>query len=97
MIYVSGFVSLHSNPFLGPSLHVIDRWGSKNPSRIIEHGEYWRLVLAIFFNVGLADLLFSICVLICLGYHIEKRWGGLKFLIVYVLSGTLLLYNLQNA
>lgn len=83
-----GFAPYTSNPFLGPPIQVIDAWGSKNPNRIINHGEYWRVVTSLFLNVGLLDLVFSLFILFCLGYHLEMKWGSCRLLLVYLLSGT---------
>lgn len=87
IVSITGFAPLNLNPFIGPTLEGIDKWGSKNATRIVDHGEYWRILTAMFLSVGMMDLLFSIVVLVCLGYHLEKRWGGWKFLIIYVVSG----------
>ncbi len=87
MIFMYGFAPITSNPFIGPPLEVIDAWGSKNPYRIIHNNQYWRVVTAIFLNVGLMDLLFSIFILCCFAYHLERRWGNWKLMLVYLLSG----------
>lgn len=89
MVSYHGVAPHNSNPFLGPPIEVIDAWGSKNPYRILQHSEYWRVYTAIFLSVGVSDLFFSTFVLLCLGYHLEKQWGSFRFLIVYIVSGTL--------
>lgn len=96
MIFMYGFAPYTSNPFVGPPLEVIDAWGSKNPYRIIHNHQYWRVVTALFLNVGLMDLLFSIFILCCLAYHLEKRWGHWKFMLVYLLSGMNILICLNS-
>lgn len=87
MTSMYGFAPLESNPFFGPPIDAIDSWGSKNPSRIKNDGEYWRVVTAIFLNIGLTDLTFSLAVLFLMGYHLERRWGNWKWLIIYLFSG----------
>jgi membrane associated rhomboid family serine protease len=82
-----GFAHLESNPFYGPPINAIDSWGSKNPSRIKNDGEYWRVVTAIFLNIGLTDLTFSLAVLFLMSYHLEGRWGNWKWLTIYLFSG----------
>lgn len=82
-----GFASYHSNPFIGPPIDVIDEWGSKNPYRIMKNGEYWRVVTAVFLNVGVLDLGVSVLILYCLSCHLEKRWGNWKLFVVYLVSG----------
>ena len=87
LILKYGIAPYKSNPYIGPPMKVIDEWGSKNPYRIVTNGEYWRVFTALFLNVGLIDLIFSVAILFCLGYHLEKRWGNLKLCTVYLTSG----------
>ncbi len=67
IVSLYGFDSTDSNPLLGPSLQVTDHFGSKNPLKIKEDHEYWRVVTAIFQNVGLIDLFFSACIVLLAG------------------------------
>ncbi len=87
IIYKYGFASVHSNPFLGPSFDDLDEWCSKNPTKILESGEYWRIVTSMFCNAGMLDLLISTFVLFGLGHHLEERWGSFRFLFTYIVSG----------
>eukprot|EP01083_Nonionella_stella_P047612 127453_1 len=87
LVSLYGFDSTASNPFLGPPIQVTDHFGSKNPLKIKEDHEYWRVVTAIFQNVGLLDLFFSACMVYQFGVNLESRWGWKKMLTVYLLSG----------
>ena len=53
----------------------------------IANGEYWRLFTAMFLHVGLMHLLFNGLALLIFGQVVERTYGHLQFVIIYVLAG----------
>ncbi len=51
------------------------------------HGEWWRLVTAVFLHGNLIHLLFNSLVLFDVGPAVEEMYGAARFLVLYVLAG----------
>lgn len=80
LLVVNGIVStvaLYSDPSL------IQRLGFR-PTRIREHGEWYRFITAGFVHVGLWHLAFNLFTLYSFGPALESRLGAWGFLILYV-------------
>ena len=56
---------------------------------LIEKGEVWRLLTAVFIHDGFSHLIFNIFALYVFAPIIEKELGKFKFLIMYLSSGVL--------
>ena len=54
---------------------------------ITEEGEYYRIFTSMFLHFGFDHLLNNMVVLAAVGWNLEYELGGLKFLILYLLSG----------
>jgi Rhomboid family len=61
--------------------------GAKLTQRIVNHGEWYRLVTPIFLHGGLAHLLINSMSLYNLGPFVESKFGGKRMLSYYLLSG----------
>ncbi|MCA1063390.1 rhomboid family intramembrane serine protease [Rossellomorea sp. AcN35-11] len=71
--------------------------GSKNPQTLIEfgakynplmiEGEWWRLVTPIFLHIGILHLFMNTLALFYLGTAVEKMFGRIRFIIIYMVSG----------
>ncbi len=61
--------------------------GAIYPPRILEDGEYWRLITATFMHFGLPHLLNNMVILASAGQILERAMGKWKFLILYILAG----------
>src|SRR5262245_25846915 len=71
---------------LSPDADALHRWGgSYGPS--ITLGEWWRLLTAMFVHAGLMHLLFNMLALVNIGALVERMFGRVPFLVLYVLSG----------
>lgn len=55
----------------------------------IQQGEYWRLVTAMFLHVNMIHLAFNQFALWIFGREVEKLFGSVRFLLIYMLSGLL--------
>jgi rhomboid protease GluP len=56
-------------------------------NELIAQGEYWRLFSAMFLHIGLLHLFFNSYALYLYGPAVEKLFGKLKFILVYIISG----------
>jgi rhomboid protease GluP len=56
-------------------------------NNLVAAGEYWRLFTAMFLHGGLAHLAFNAFALYSLGSGLERYYGSIRFLLIYVLSG----------
>ena len=54
---------------------------------LIAIGEYWRLFAAMFLHVGLMHLLFNVFALFVFGRIVERVFGHIKFITIYILAG----------
>jgi membrane associated rhomboid family serine protease len=71
--------------------------GSQNPdtliafgakvNELIKSGEVWRFITPIFVHIGLLHLAFNSYALWIVGPHVEKLYGGARFLLLYLLTG----------
>lgn len=68
------------------SSQVLVLFGAKfNP--LIVKGEVWRLVMPIFLHVGLVHLAFNSYAIYAIAPQIERFFGSVRFLSIYLLSG----------
>ena len=65
---------------------VLLRFGAKVNSRIIS-GQVWRLVTPIFVHIGIVHLAFNTYAIYVFGTQIERTFGPLRYLSIYMLSG----------
>lgn len=68
-------------------LVVAARFGAIVPYLIWEHGEYYRLLTAMFVHFGWTHIFFNVAGLIIFGTRIEKYYGSGSFLAIYFASG----------
>lgn len=71
--------------------------GSTNTSNLIQYGakfnplilegEWWRFITPIFLHIGLIHLLMNTLALYYLGITVEKIYGNVRFLFVYLFAG----------
>ncbi|GIE31968.1 rhomboid family intramembrane serine protease [Actinoplanes italicus] len=53
----------------------------------IAHGEWYRLVTAMFINYGAVHMLLNMSLVTTLGRYLERQLGPVRFLALYLLSG----------
>jgi rhomboid protease GluP len=71
---------------ISPDTAALLRWGGTyDPS--ITRGEWWRLLTAMFVHAGFMHLLFNMLALYNIGALVERMFGRVPFLVLYVLSG----------
>ncbi len=54
---------------------------------LIAVGQYWRLLTACFLHIGPLHLLFNSWALYSFGQQLERRYGGWRFIVLYLLAG----------
>lgn len=55
---------------------------------LIRQGEWWRLFTAMFLHMGMQHLLNNMMLLFAVGTLIENELGHVRYLIIYLVSGT---------
>ncbi len=63
--------------------------GALYPELVIENGEWWRLITAMFLHFDPAHLVNNMLIFCCIGSRLEKVAGTVKMLITYFVSGIL--------
>jgi rhomboid protease GluP len=61
-------------------------FGAKT-NRLLQSGEWFRLITPIFIHAGLLHLLLNSYALWVVGTQVEKLYGSARFLLIYLLSG----------
>ncbi len=74
------------NPMIGPPPDALDYWGGKNAIKIIDDGEYFRLITPIFLHAGIIHLLGNISVQLDIGAFFEREWGTPIWMVIYITS-----------
>lgn len=69
-------------------LAALIRFGAHYPP-LVELGEWWRLLTAIFLHIGLPHLLFNMLALSQVGPLVEKEFGRARVLFLYMATGVL--------
>lgn len=73
---------------LGSSMDVphLIQFGAKYNPLIMDH-EWWRIVSSMFIHIGIFHLFMNMLALYYLGTAVERIFGPMKFLFIYLLSG----------
>lgn len=69
-----------------PAVHV--RWGS-NLTPVTVDGEWWRLGTSMFLHFGIVHLLVNMWVLYVNGRLVERMFGSVRYLVLYLFAGLL--------
>jgi rhomboid protease GluP len=65
---------------------VLVRFGAK-VNELIVRGQFWRLVTPIFLHIGIVHLAFNTYAIFVFGSQIERVFGTVRFVALYMLSG----------
>ncbi len=81
-----------------PTLDQLMAWGADRPDNILIHGEWWRIVTAMFVHVGILHLATNMWCLWNLGLLAEPLIGPFGLFAAYILTGAAgnLLSTLKN-
>ncbi len=58
--------------------------GAMYPPAVLYGGEWWRLLTSAFIHFGISHLLNNLVLLVCLGSYLERAYGKIRFLILYL-------------
>ena len=61
--------------------------GAMSAPAVLEDGEYYRLLTAMFMHFGIRHIMNNMLVLFVLGDNLERALGHVKYLIFYLLGG----------
>ncbi|SHF02094.1 rhomboid family intramembrane serine protease [Clostridium fallax] len=83
---------LMSGNFIDIDIGTLVKLGAKvNP--LIDNGQYYRLITAMFLHGGIMHLLFNMYALYSLGNIVEQVYGEKQYLIIYFVSGIISSYT----
>lgn len=82
------FIAVWGRNAASISVETLTSWGS-NLGLLTLHGEWWRLLTAVFLHGSLLHLLINMWVLWGAGRLVERLYGSFPFLVLYLLSGVL--------
>ncbi len=58
--------------------------GALYPPAVLVDGQWWRLLTAAFLHFGLPHLINNLILLICLGSYLERAYGRVRYVILYL-------------
>jgi rhomboid protease GluP len=70
-----------------PTPEQLMQWGANNAGSVLVHGEWWRIVTAMFVHVGILHLATNMWCLWNLGLLAEPLMGSFGLFAVYILTG----------
>jgi len=65
----------------------LHRLGALDFNAVINQGEFWRLVAALFLHYGPVHLIFNLLALYVIGPPLERAIGPIRFAVCYLISG----------
>jgi membrane associated rhomboid family serine protease len=65
---------------------VLLRYGAKENALILQ-GQYWRFLAPVFLHVNALHLILNMANFVFLGLYLERLFGHIRFLLIYLLSG----------
>ena len=71
---------------MGGNAKSIVQWGG-DVALLVYHGQWWRLISAIFIHIGIIHLAFNSYALIFIGPLLEEAMGRERFLVLYIATG----------
>lgn len=81
------FESFSNNPLLGPSVKTVQKMGAKDTLLIVNNGEWYRLISAIFLHGGIIHLAINMATLWKISGDMERAFGFKATTSLFFLSG----------
>ncbi|MBV8631765.1 MAG: rhomboid family intramembrane serine protease [Silvibacterium sp.] len=80
-------MTLSGVSFISPTIRQLLHWGANNGTLVLQYGEWWRLVTAMFVHVGIIHIATNMWCLWNLGLLAEPLMGPLGVFAAYLLTG----------
>ena len=80
-------MSLSGVSFISPTVQQLVHWGANNGTLVLEYGEWWRLITAMFVHVGIIHIATNMWCLWNLGLLAEPLMGPLGVFAAYIFTG----------
>lgn len=88
LIGINSLIFVVTHFIMSPlELRDVYNWGASNHTAVLEFGEYYRLITAMFLHGGLPHVLFNMYALYIIGQTVERFFGTPRFLLIYFLGG----------
>jgi membrane associated rhomboid family serine protease len=86
--FAAGYSDLASDPETFLQIRAIDmQIGALSRGSIYPDHEWWRLLTGCFVHIGLLHLALNMLSLYLIGPLLERMWGPVRFLVLYVIAG----------
>ena len=72
--------------FIQPTVEDLIHWGA-NLRAVTLDGQWWRIITNFFVHIGIIHVAFNMYALLYIGVLLERRLGGLRFFVAYMLTG----------
>jgi len=82
-----GIAPLSTNYNIGPPTRTLVDLGAKVAFLMKYDSEGWRFVSAMFVHAGVLHIVINLIAQVRLGVMLEREWGRIKFLVIYLVSG----------
>ena len=80
-------MTLSGVSFIAPTVQQLLLWGANNGTLVLEYGEWWRLITAMFVHVGIIHIATNMWCLWNLGLLAEPLMGPLGVFAAYIFTG----------
>src|SRR5262249_28232887 len=67
---------------------VLLQYGAKEDALILQ-GQYWRFLAPVFLHMNALHLILNMANFVFLGMYLERLFGPVRFLLIYLLSGVI--------
>lgn len=81
-----GVAPFDINPMGGPFPDAFSLWGGKNPYKMLEEDEWWRMVTPAFLHVGILHLAANVFCQLNAVALFEREWGWFTWSLIYIIS-----------
>ena len=86
-ITIDGFATGSGNPMIGPSAEALLYAGARWTPYILNRGQWWRLITAMFLHAGIVHFITNAVAQVLICGVIEIRYGTIITALIYILSG----------
>ena len=81
-----GIAPFDVNPMIGPFPDAFSLWGGKNPYKMLEENEWWRMVTPALLHVGILHLAANVFCQLSAVALFEREWGWFSWSFIFIVS-----------